>query len=68
MQPFVNTEIMWEYEKPVPLNRKLLLLTKDNQCVVGAFKGPQLPDNKTYKAWFGLPDRNQELERQLGYI
>ena len=67
MQVQVNKDVAWEYIQPAPLNKKLLLLTKDNQCVVGVFKGEPLPDNRTYKAWQGLPDRNRETELALGY-
>ena len=67
MKIAVNPEVKWEYVKPAPLNTKMLLLTKDNQCVVGPWKGEPLPGNKTYKGWCGLPDRDQQLETALGY-
>lgn len=54
-------------EQP-PLNHKLLLLTKDNVLVVGAWKGLPLGENKTYKAWASLPKRNKDLEKELGYL
>jgi hypothetical protein len=68
MKTYVNKNCPWEYFEQPPLNTKILLLTKDNQCVVGVFKGEPLPDNRTYKAWQGLPDRCQAFERHLGYL
>lgn len=68
MRVHVNKACPWDYVNPPPLNTKLLLLTKDNQCVVGPWKGDPIGSNKTYKAWQGCPDRDQELERQLGYM
>jgi hypothetical protein len=70
MQVFAEAVPRWRYlntEQP-PLNTKLLLLTKDNMLVTGAWKGGPLSENKTYKAWSGLPDRNKELEKLLGYF
>jgi hypothetical protein len=68
MRICVDQDSTWEYIKPAPLNQKIQLLTKDNQCVVGVFKGDPLPHNKTYKGWKGLPNRDQDLERKLGYL
>ena len=68
MRVQVNKDCKWEYVKPAPLNVKIQLLTKDNQCVVGVWKGEPMPNNKTFKAWQGLPDRDQDLERKLGYL
>lgn len=67
MKVCVNKDWPFEYIKKPPLNQKLLLLTKDNVLVVGVWKGEPLGQNKTYKAWAGCPDRNKELESQLGY-
>ena len=55
-------------EDQPPLNTKIMLLTKDNQLVIGVWKGAPLGENKTYKAWSGLPRRDKDLERQMGYI
>lgn len=68
MQIFVNKDTVFEYVKPAPLNHKLLLLTKDNVMVVGAWKGGPPGENKTYKAWCGLPDRDKDLERKMGLL
>jgi len=68
MKIFVNKNCPWEYVQQPPLNTKIQLLTKDNQCVIGTFKGEPLPHNRTYKAWQGLPDRDQGMERALGYL
>ena len=68
MRICVDQDSTWEYNKPAPLNQKLMLLTKDNQAVIGVFRGEQLPNNRTYKAWKGLPNRDQDLERKLGYM
>jgi len=68
MKVHVNKASTWDYLNPPPLNTKLLLLTKDNQCVVGAWKGEAIGYNRTYKAWQGLPDRDQARERELGYL
>ncbi len=67
MKPSVDKNLIWNYTKPAPLNRKILLLTHGNQCTVGAWKGTQLDQgrNLQYKAWFDLPDRDKELERML---
>lgn len=67
----------WRYTEPAPLNTKLLLLTCQNQCVVGVWTGPTLPlpapepgqrPAGRYKAWAKLIDRDHELERQLGWL
>lgn len=68
MQVHVNKDCRFNYVDMPPLNHKLLLLTKDNIMVVGAWKGPKPGENKTYKGWAGLPDRDKALERQLGYL
>lgn len=68
MRIHVNQDCQWNYTQPPPLNAKLLLLTKDNQCVIGPWKGEPLGSNKTYKAWQGLPNRDQDLERKMGYM
>lgn len=68
MQIHVNKDCVFDYVNPPPLNHKLLLLTKDNVMVVGAWKGGPPGDNKTYKAWCGLPDRDKVAERALGYL
>jgi hypothetical protein len=44
------------------------MLSKDNQCLVGPWKGEPIGQNKTFKAWQGLPDRNKAVEQTLGYI
>lgn len=67
MRICVDQASTWEYIQPAPLNMKIQMLTKDNQCVVGVWKGEPMPNNRTYKAWKGLPNRDQALERQLGY-
>lgn len=54
---------VWDYSSLPPLNEKLLLLTKDNQVLVGAWRGGPPGENKTYKAWYGLPARCAETER-----
>lgn len=66
----------WHYTEPAPLNTKILLLTPDNQCVVGVWKGPQLggpapapgeaPQGK-FKAWAGMPKRDKNVESALGW-
>jgi hypothetical protein len=67
----------WRYTTPAPLNTKLLLLTHDNQCVVGVWKGrpldgqPAAPGERPdqmYKAWAGLLPRNKEIEKTLGWL
>lgn len=68
MKTLTNDGQPWEYIKPAPLNTKMLLLTKDNQCVVGVWKGEPMPRNKTYKAWQGMPPRQRDIEQQLGYL
>ncbi len=68
MKICVDKSNVWEYIKQPPLNERLLLLTKDNRMVDGPWKGEPLGQNKTYKAWKGCPDRNKDLERQLGYL
>lgn len=67
MRIHVNKACKWEYIEQPPLNTKIALLTKDNQCVIGPWKGDPLPHNKTYKAWQGLYDRDKDLETKLGY-
>lgn len=67
MQIFAEDKPHFRYTEAPPLNHKLLLLTKDNVLVVGAWKGGPIGENRTYKAWSGLPKRNKELESQLGY-
>lgn len=67
MRVHVNPDHHFEYVEKPPLNKKLLLLTKDNVLVVGPWKGEPIGSNRTYKAWAGLPDRDKELERKLGY-
>lgn len=67
MRIHVNPDSVWEYNKQPPLNTKILMLTKDNQCVVGVWKGEPIGSNKTYKGWSGLPDRDKDLEQKLGY-
>lgn len=68
MRICVNKDSVWEYVKQPPLNEKILLLTKDNQTLVATWKGAPLGENKTFKAWLGLPDRDKDLERALGYM
>lgn len=68
MRVHVNPNCIFEYVKMPPLNEKLLLLTKDNVMVVGAWKGGPPGENKTYKGYCGLPDRDKDLERKLGYL
>lgn len=68
MRICVNKDSVWEYVKPAPLNQKILLLTKDNQCLVGVWRGAPVGENRTYKAWLGLPDRDQALEKVMGYL
>lgn len=68
MQVFVAKGFVFEYVKMPPLNHKLLLLTKDNVMVVGAWKGGPPGENKSYKGWCGCPDRDKALERELGYL
>ena len=67
----------FRYTEPAPLNTKLLLLTHDNQCIVGVWNGPALdgqpaaPGQRpagSFKAWAGLPSRQKEVERQLGWL
>lgn len=67
----------WRYSEAAPLNTKILLLTHDNQCVVGVWKGPQLdgtpaaPGQRprgSFKAWAGLPERDKGVERTLGWL
>lgn len=67
MKTLTNEESKWEYNKQPPLNTKILLLTKDNQCLVGPWRGGPIGDNKTYKAWLGLPSRDKLTETVLGY-
>lgn len=68
MKVCVSKLVPWDYVNPAPLNQKMLLLTKDNQCVIGPWKGDPIGNNKTYKAWCGMPDRDKEVERTLGYL
>jgi hypothetical protein len=68
MRRHVNKDFVFEYVKQPPLNMMLILLTKDNKPVFGPWKGEPLGQNKTYKAWTGLPDRDQDLERKMGYM
>lgn len=67
MQICVAKDLVFEYIKMPPLNHKLLLLTKGNVMVVGAWHGGPPGDNKQYKGWAGLPDRDKALERELGF-
>lgn len=67
MKICVNKECVWDYSNPPPLNTKILLLTKDNQTLVGPWKGEPIGLNKTFKAWKGLPDRDKTVETALGY-
>lgn len=64
----VNKDCVFDYVNMPPLNHKLLLLTKDNVMVVGAWKGEAPGYNKSYKGWCGLPSRNKEIEKTLGYL
>jgi hypothetical protein len=68
MKICVNKDTIFEYVKQPPLNQQIIMLTKDNKAVFGAWKGLPLGENKTYKAWTGLPDRDKDLERKLGYM
>lgn len=68
MKVCVNKDCVFEYVKQPPLNQMLILLTKDNKPVFGAWKGLPLGENKTYKGWIGMPDRDKELERLMGYL
>jgi len=66
----VHTDLasVWEYLQQPPKNVRLLLLTKDNRTEVGPWKGEPLGSNRTYKAWCGLPARDDEIEIELGYL
>lgn len=69
MRHFDEASPRWRYlptEQP-PLNTKIALLTKDNQQVVGVWKGAPLGENTTYKAWSGLLKRDKDLEQKMGY-
>jgi hypothetical protein len=77
MKVFSETAPRFRYTEPAPLNTKLLLLTHDNQCVVGVWKGPALDGQPapagtrppgSFKAWAGLPERNKEVEQTLGWL
>ena len=77
MKVFSEKAPYFRYTEPAPLNTKIQLLTHDNQCVVGVWKGPPLdgrpaaPGERppgSFKAWAGLPERNKEVERQLGWL
>lgn len=77
MKVFSETTPRFRYTEPAPLNTKLLLLTHDNMCVVGVWKGPALSGrpvapgerpSSSFKAWAGLPERDKEVERQLGWL
>lgn len=67
----------WRYTEPAPLNTKLVLLTFDNQMVVGVWKGPPLsgmpaaPGERprgTFKAWHYPVSRDKEVEKHLGWL
>lgn len=77
MKVFSEKHPRFRYTEPAPLNTKIQLLTFDNQCVVGVWKGPPLdgvpatPGTRpvgSFKAWAGLPERDKEVERQLGWL
>lgn len=77
MKIFSEESPRFRYSEPAPLNTKLLLLTHDNTCVVGVWKGPQLdgvpaaPGTRprgSFKAWAGLPERDKGVEKILGWL
>ncbi len=77
MKIITETSPHFRYLEPAPLNCKLILLTWDNQTVVGPWKGPALdgvpaaPGQRprgTYKAWSYLLDRDKEIEQRLGWL
>lgn len=67
MQVFTVPGTVFNYVDMPPLNQRLLLLTKDNRIEVGPWKGAAPGFNKSFKAWYGLPERDKEIERQLGF-
>lgn len=67
MQIHVHPGLVFDYVNPPPLNQRLILLTKDHRYEFGPWKGEAPGLNKTYLGWHGMPDRDKETERQLGY-
>jgi hypothetical protein len=55
----------FEYNKPAPLNVRLVLLEADGKIDVGAWKGPQVGSNPRYIGWAPVPARDHDLERKL---
>jgi hypothetical protein len=68
MRVAVDKDTAWDYVNQPPLNHKMLLLCKDNVAVIGVWRGEPLGQNKTFKAWRGLPDRDRDLEIKMGYV
>lgn len=55
----------FEYNKPAPLNERVLLLERDGTISVGPWKGPAIGNNRRYVGWHPLPARNPALERAV---
>lgn len=55
----------FEYNKPAPLNERVVLLEKDGTITIGAWKGPTVGANRRFIAWHPVPARDLDLERKL---
>lgn len=55
----------FEYNRPAPLNQRVVLLEKDGTISCGPWKGPVIGSNVRFIAWHPLPSRDLDLERKL---
>lgn len=65
MKNHETKDLPFEYNKPAPLNVRLILLEADGKVSVGAWKGPQVGSNDRVIGWAPLPARDLALERKL---
>lgn len=64
-----ETQILpFEYNKPAPLNVRLVLLEADGKLSLGPWKGPQIGDNDRLIGWAPVPARDHDLERKLSRL
>lgn len=58
-------DFLFEYNKPAPLNVRLVLLEADGSLALGPWKGPQIGNNPRLIGWAPVPARDRDLERKL---
>jgi hypothetical protein len=65
MKNCIKHDWPFEYNKPAPLNQRLILLERDGSISTGPWKGPQIGSNARYIGWSPVPARDLDLERKL---